>query len=130
MKEEVVTLTIPAKPQFAQSLRALAASLAKSTSLSFDETQDTRMMAEEAFIYALSTQQNEVNVRFALKDGTFTMAFSLGAKGENENAEAINIGGQDVTAPEFALMVLDSLTDSFSVNAENNLLTVVKNAKE
>ena len=130
MKEEAVTLTIPAEPKFAQSLRVLAASLAESTSLSFDETQDARMVAEEAFIYALSTTQDEVKVTFTLKEGSFEMAFSLGEKKKNENEEAINISGQDVTAPEFALMVLDSLTDSFSVNAENNLLTVVKNAKE
>ncbi len=130
MKEEVVTLTIPAEPKFARPLRTFAASLAESISLSFDETQDTRMVAEEAFIYALSTEQDEVNVDFSVREGSFTMTFSLGNEKKKKDEEAINISGQDVTAPEFALMVLDALTDSFSVNAENNLLTVVKNAEE
>lgn len=130
MAEEVLTLTVPADPKFAHSLRLLTLGLAETANLSFDETQDAKMIVDEAFIYALSTDQETIVVNFTLEEGILQMTFSLGKPKKEQSKETIFFADQDLNNVELARLVLDTLTDSFSVNATNNLLTVVKTAKD
>ncbi len=129
MAEEAVTFIIPADPKYAQSLRLLTGGLAHAANLSFDEVEDAKMIAAEAFVYALSTQQDSVTINFILHDGRFQMVFSLGSLKEEDAGDTISVAGQDFTTPEFAKVVMDSLTDSFAVDATNNTLTLEKIAR-
>lgn len=130
MAEEVTSFIIPADPKYAQSLRLLAGGLAHTADLSFDEVEDAKMIAAEAFVYALSTEQDSVVINFTIDEGTFQMTFSLGKARKDASKETFSVAGQDFTTPEFARVVMDSLTDSFSVDANNNALTLVKRAKD
>ena len=47
-----ITLTVPSRSEYARTVRMTAAALASRMGMSFDDVEDVRMAAEEAFVYA------------------------------------------------------------------------------
>lgn len=52
MSTERITLTVPARAEFAKTVRMTASALVGRTGMTYDEVDDVRMAAEEAFVYA------------------------------------------------------------------------------
>ena len=69
MDQKRVCLTVPAEPGFARIVRMTAASLAVTCDMGVDEVEDARMAAEEGFVYACATGQQECGVCFAGYEG-------------------------------------------------------------
>ena len=78
MDQKRVCLTVPAEPGFARIVRMTAASLAVTCDMGVDEVEDARMAAEEGFVYACATGQQECGIVFGISDEAVTMDFSLG----------------------------------------------------
>ena len=62
MDQKRVCLTVPAEPGFARIVRMTAASLAVTCDMGVDEVEDARMAAEEGFVYACATGQQECGI--------------------------------------------------------------------
>lgn len=71
MGKDRVTLTVPAQGEYARTVRMTAAELAARIGMSYDEVDDVRMAAEEAFVYACECAGDEPSVTFtfALEQG-------------------------------------------------------------
>ena len=70
MGKDRVTLTVPARGEYARTVRMTAAELAARIGMSYDEVDDVRMAAEEAFVYAVdhADDTSEIELRFDLTE--------------------------------------------------------------
>jgi len=109
MAVESVRLSVPAKAEYARSVRMLAATLAVSDKLSVDDVEDVRMAAEEGFVYACSTSPERCDVNFLLEDESVTMDFSLG----EDVAPAVE--EQQSEQLELVKLLLSAICDEFEV---------------
>jgi serine/threonine-protein kinase RsbW len=64
MGKDRVTLTVPARGEYARTVRMTAAELAARLGMSYDEVDDVRMAAEEAFVYACDCAGETADVTF------------------------------------------------------------------
>ncbi len=122
MRSDRVTLTVPARSEFAKTVRMTVAKLASRIGMSYDEVDDVRMAAEEAFIYACARAEDG-DVTFAvdlLEDG---IVMTVGPLPDSE-AQA---GGPDAQGG-YAAFILESVCDEFSIEGtdEGTLLRLVK----
>ncbi len=74
MSKDRVTLTVPARGEYARTVRMTAAELAARIGMSYDEVDDVRIGAEEAFVYACECagEQAEVTFAFLVEDGVLS----------------------------------------------------------
>lgn len=123
MERSRVTLTVPAKPAFARSVRMMAANLAVLCSMSVDDVEDARMAAEEAFVYACATHPEVCRIDFDVTDDGIAMEFSLGGPINTSDANVAEQVG-------LAQVLLTAVSDSFEVSPEGDSLHVTKLAGE
>ena len=119
MSDTIISLNVPALPQFARSVRMMAANLAVLTSMNVDEVEDARMAAEEAFVYACATRPEVCEMRFEVGPSSLQMSFSLGTvipEEEEEVAEQVSL----------AQLLLSCVCDSFEVSEDRAFLYVTK----
>lgn len=116
MDEKNVTLTVPAEPEFARSVRMMASTLAVSCDMSVEDVEDVRMIAEEGFVYTCATAPERVGVSFSLAGDAMSMDFDLG--GQDPDDESI----------ELVEVLLSAVCDVFSVSEDGRVLHLVKRA--
>ncbi|MDZ4655532.1 MAG: ATP-binding protein [Coriobacteriia bacterium] len=122
MRSDRVTLTVPAKSEFAKTARMTVAELASRIGMSYDEVDDVRMAAEEAFIYACNRADGG-NVTFSvdlIEDG---IAIIVGPVLVADGATP-----EDEVQDRYAAFILESVCDEFEISrtAEGNMLRLVK----
>jgi len=108
MHNETVTLIVPARSEFAKTVRMTAATLVSRTEMNYDEVEDVRMAADEAFVYAVETLEPGADVRFEFQviGDLLTIDVSLGAGVRNTNDEAER-------SATYATFILESVCDSY-----------------
>lgn len=117
--DSTIELVLPARTEFAATVRVLAASLGADLSFSVDEIDDVRLALNEVFMSAADTDQPErISVSFRPADGRLeVMAFVVGV--------------EPLRLDELALTILRSVADdvelaggavSFSKKARDSLL--------
>ena len=116
MDEKNVTLTVPAEPEFARSVRMMASTLAVCCDMSVEDVEDVRMIAEEGFVDPSATAPERVGVSFSLAGDAMSMDFDLG--GQDPDDESI----------ELVEVLLSAVCDVFSVSEDGRVLHLVKRA--
>ena len=116
MPEQSVHLSVPARAEYARSVRMMAASLAVVCDMSVDDVEDVRMAAEEGFVYCCATSPDSCEVSFELSQGEVRTTFELGPD---------EIGEDDDTL-DLAELLLSAVCDEFGVSDDGRLLTLVK----
>jgi serine/threonine-protein kinase RsbW len=108
MPSDHITLTVPARSEYAKTVRLAAAALAGRVNMSYDDVEDVRMAAEEAFVYAVDTLPEGADVRFdfTVGDGAIAIDVPLGA-------EKTDIGDEDERAAGYAVFILESVCDEY-----------------
>jgi len=108
MAKDQITLIVPAKNEYAKTVRMTAAALATRIGMTYDEVEDVRMAADEAFVYASDTLSAEADVRFL-----FTL-------GENIIEMDVLLGVEESRAEEkpdlsvaYATFILESVCDRY-----------------
>lgn len=119
MARKTVRLDVPAQAEFARSVRMMAANLAVVCGLTIDDIEDVRMAAEEGFVYACATIQDEVHIVFGVDDERIEMTFSLGEEAPVEDS-------YDEGSFEYARLILQGVTDEFFIDDDHRQLTVAK----
>lgn len=127
MNQDRITLTVPARGEYAKTVRLTAASLVSRMGMGYDDVEDVRMAAEEAFVYAVETapQSGQLTFEFLVDGDAFTLAVGLGTDFDptDEDMEA---------RTSYATFILQSVSDSYELTSDehgNASLTVTKRAE-
>ncbi len=125
MAVDIVTLTVPNRSDFAKTVRITAAELASRVGMSYDDVDDVRMAAEEAFVYASLRVAPEESVAFTfgVGEGQLTITVRPLASSADEERDA-DLGGR------YATFILESVCDEVDVLVEGEecSLKLVKRA--
>ena len=115
MATDSSTLTVPAKSEYARTVRMAAAALVSRTGMTYDDVDDVRMAAEEAFVYAVDTMPEGADVRFdfLVSDDGLEIDVRLGTErpGSDEETER---------RAAYATFILQSVCDSYEFATDEN----------
>ena len=124
MAHDTSTLTVPSRPEYAHAVRMTAAALVGRTGLGYDEVDDVRIAAEEAFVYACdhAEDDSQITLRFVMTDDAFEIVVPLSGCSTvpDEDAER---------RAAYATFILQSVCDRFELASDDDgaYLRVVKN---
>jgi len=113
MPSDRITLTVPAKGEYARTVRMTAASIVSRIGMSFDDVDDVRMAAEEAFVYASDTVAEGADLTFVFEfdQDSITIEVGLGAEG-------VLSDGEVERRASYATFILESVCDSFELSSD------------
>lgn len=109
MRSDRVTLTVPAKSEFAKTARMTVAELASRIGMSYDEVDDVRMAAEEAFIYA-SDRAHGGEITFCLEVLDDALSITVGPV-----PVPADDAREDEVQDRYASFILESVCDEFTI---------------
>jgi serine/threonine-protein kinase RsbW len=113
MPSDRIVLSIPARGEFARTVRLTAAEIASRMGMSIDDIDDVRIAVEEAFALASEHAGSEGEVTF-----TFTMhddAFEAVGATPSKTCEGV---GDEETGSKYARFILESVCDEFELKFE------------
>jgi serine/threonine-protein kinase RsbW len=113
MASDRIALSVPARGEYARTVRLTAAELASRVGMSIDDIDDVRIAVEESFALACehAGEGGEVTFTYTLHDGAF-------------EAEAGVLGnacagtGDEETGSRYARFILESVCDEFELKLE------------
>ncbi len=109
MREDSITLTVPARSDYAKTVRMTAAQLASRLGMTYDQVDDVRIAAEEAFVYACELVTEDAEVTFAFRVTETELDVTVGPLPAcDDEAEASASEG-------YAGFILKSVCDEFSL---------------
>ena len=115
MPKDLITLTVPARSEYARTVRMTAAALVGRTEMTYDDVEDVRMAAEEAFVYAVDTlpEGSDVRFEFLLTDDSIEIGVSLGMKKATSDEETER-------AAAYAVFILEAVCDEYEFTTNEN----------
>jgi len=126
MSADRITLTVPARGEYAKAVRMTASGLVARMNMTYDELDDVRIAAEEAFVYACdhSPESGEVRLEFLVAEDSIEMKVNLsdGLRVTDEEAER---------RAAYATFLLQSVSDRFEMSSDESgpYLRVVKSVE-
>ncbi len=110
MEPDRVVLTVPGTGAYAKTVRMTAAQLAILAGMTYDEVDDVRMAAEEAFVFASDciAPDESIDFTFSLTDGA--LVIDVGPLRECDDAKAHRAASEG-----YAEFILRSVCDEFSI---------------
>lgn len=115
MSDDRVTLTVPARAEYAKTVRMTAAALVSRLGMTYDEVDDVRIAAEEAFVYAVDHMSDEdsVTLDFIVLDDAVEIQVGLsdGSRVTGEEAER---------RAAYATFILQGVCDRFELSSDEN----------
>lgn len=115
MAAELVTLTVPNRSDFAKTVRITAAELASRVGMSYDDVDDVRMAAEEAFVYASLRLAPEEPVAFAFEVAEGQLTINVGPL-----KAAVDEDREGALGARYATFILESVCDQVNVLREGD----------
>jgi serine/threonine-protein kinase RsbW len=115
MTDDLITLTVPARSEYARTVRMTAAALVGRTEMNYDDVDDVRMAAEEAFVYAVDTlpEGSDVRFEFRLTEDSIEIGVGLGI-------EKITPEDESERAAAYAVFILESVCDEYEFTTNEN----------
>ncbi len=115
MAKDQITLIVPAKNEYAKTVRMTASALVSRIGMSYDEVEDVRMAADEAFVYASDTLRDDGEIQFVflLGDGEIEIDVCLG--NEEPRSE-----GDSERSVAYATFILESVCDRYEFASDEN----------
>jgi serine/threonine-protein kinase RsbW len=113
MSNDLITLTVPARSEYARTVRMTAAALVGRTEMNYDDVEDVRMAAEEAFVYAIDTLPEGADVRFEFRitGDSIEIGVPLGVEKAASDEEAER-------AAAYAVFILESVCDEYGFTSD------------
>jgi len=119
MSSNRVTLTVPARSEYAKTVRMTAAELASRIGMSYDEVDDVRMAAEEAFVFARTHVGPEDEITFVLDVGEDGLSIAVGPLPDRTDSSRVEDSGD-----RYAAFILESVCDEFEVRQGDGTCTL------
>ena len=115
MATDRITLSVPAKSEYAKTVRMTAAALVGRMGMNYDQVDDVRMAAEEAFVYAVETLPPDAQVmfEFIVDDDQVVIDVPLGSEEPSSDEEAERRAA-------YATFILESVSDSYEFTTDEN----------
>lgn len=115
MSHDTITLTVPAKGEYAKTVRMTAAALVSRMDMTYDEVDDVRMAAEEAFVYAVDTREPDETIDFTFRvDNTSVeIVVALGSASRLSDEE-------EEQRASLATFILDSVSDHYEFSSDQS----------
>jgi serine/threonine-protein kinase RsbW len=115
MAKDQITLIVPAKSEYAKTVRMAAASLASRIGMTFDDVEDVRMAADEAFVYASDTLSPGAEVRFVFRLGEDDIEIDVSLGVENPRTD------EDTDrSVAYATFIMESVCDTYEFASDEN----------
>ncbi len=114
MPHDQVSMTVPAKSAYAKTVRMTAAALAARLGMSYDEVEDVRLAAEEAFVYAADTVAEGADLTFRFTLGGDELALEVGLGAEQLADEEVG------RRASYTTFILESVCDSFELVSDES----------
>jgi serine/threonine-protein kinase RsbW len=106
---ERVALTVPARGEYARTVRLAAAELAVRCGMNVDDVDDVRLAVEEAFVFGCERDSvTELTFTFTLEPGAIEML--VGPLGDSCPASIDGEAGE-----RYARFILESVCDSYEL---------------
>ena len=107
-----IQITLPAREEFARTLRMTAAALASRTGMSLDDVEDVRIAVEEAYLFAIGRVEpgSAVTYDFAVDDGQLSL--EVGPLPSDRE------GSSDGHEAGYARFILESVCDSYELEEQ------------
>jgi serine/threonine-protein kinase RsbW len=115
MPKDQITLIVPAKSEYAKTVRITAAALASRINMTYEEVEDVRMAADEAFVYASDTLSPGSEVRFVFLLGEDDIEIAVGLGVENPSADE-----DSDRSVAYATFIMESVCDSYEFASDEN----------
>jgi serine/threonine-protein kinase RsbW len=113
MPQDRITLTVPARSEYAKTVRMTAAALVSRMGMSYDEVDDVRMAAEEAFVYAVDTLADDAEVAFAFELGDDQIDIEVVLGGD------VDVSDEEVERrTSYATFILQSVCDRYELTSD------------
>lgn len=110
MSADRVVLSVPAKGEYARTVRMTAAELAARLGMTFDDVDDVRIAAEEAFVFASERGDGDGEVKFTFELMGDALQVSVGPlPGGCADTR------DDEARSEYATFILESVCDEFEI---------------
>ena len=115
MATDRILLSVPAKSEYAKTVRMTAAALVSRMGMNFDQVDDVRMAAEEAFVYAVDTLPEDAQVQFEffVDDDQVVIDVPLGSEDPSSDEEAERRAA-------YATFILESVCESYEFTSDEN----------
>jgi serine/threonine-protein kinase RsbW len=115
MTTDRITLTVPAKSEYAKTVRMTAAALVSRMGMTYDDVEDVRIAAEEAFVYAVDTLPEDAEVRFefSVDDDEVEIVVPLGSEDPSSDEDAERRAA-------YATFILESVCDTYGFESDEN----------
>ena len=115
MATDRILLSVPAKSEYAKTVRMTAAALVGRMGMNFDQVDDVRMAAEEAFVYAVDTLPEDAQVcfEFCVNDDTVVINVPLGSEDPSSDEEAERRAA-------YATFILESVCNEYEFASDEN----------
>ena len=110
MKKDIITITIPSKPDYISVARLASSAVANNMGLNIEDIEDIKVSIAEACINALS-KSDEISMKFEIEEDKLTMKIkdvSLCKDDELDLNKEIELG----------ILIIKSLMDEVNFNAE------------
>jgi serine/threonine-protein kinase RsbW len=115
MAKDQITLIVPAKSEYAKAVRMTAAALASRIGMTYDEVEDVRMAADEAFVYASDTLSTDAEIRFLFILGEEDIEIDVGLGVEQpDSAEDSD------RSVAYATFILESVCDTYEFASDES----------
>lgn len=115
MAHDQITLTVPARGEYARTVRMTAAELGSRAAMTYDDIEDVRMAAEEAFVYAVDTLPEGADVRivFTVAEDKLEIDVLLGT-------ERASTSNEDERATAYASFILEAVCDEVGFASDDS----------
>ena len=115
MAKDEITLIVPAKSEYAKTVRITAAALASRIGMTYEEIEDVRMAADEAFVYASDTLSEGAEIRFVFTVGDEDIEIDVGLGVEEPRSDE-----ESDRNVAYATFILESVCDSYEFASDEN----------
>jgi len=120
VKNDIIRLTIPSKPDYISVVRLTSSSIASKLGLSIDEIEDIKVSLSEACTNAL-TRTDEINIKFEIFDDRFVIIVDNVALSEHNEDTLIR-------ESNLGILIMKSLMDE--VNFTEKGVEMIKHLKD
>ena len=116
MKKDIITLTIPSKPDYISVIRLTSSSICNTMGFNIEDIEDIKVSISEACINALNNS-SEINIVFQIEKDKLIVNV--------DNVSYENINGKEINKEmELSLLIIESLMDK--VNFSDKGVEMIK----
>lgn len=110
---DTVTLMVPPRGEYAKTVRLVSASLATRAGMSFEQVEDVRMAAEEAFVFVSDRSATDVPVHVVFEAGDADVSIEVSSEA------GVGVAEEDaLERAEYARFILEAVCDELDMGDE------------